>query len=379
MDELLGQVICGCGACCCHILSNTSPECLQKVICCPLILCDKCGDKFCEDGLRCWCKCCCGFLRMWALSCSNSGSSYYYVNCTGGDCGISAATLCGLLVAIFCILLGIVCEITAYDYGNNQCNAPIDAHVVVQGVVLVGDGVVLLYVLRKYYMRKSIAVPLPHATVFPRFHGLFVRDWPLAFLLGAVSLGFWWTILGYYWLAGVECDPKDDFLLTVDSFAIAVEFILVLFFLGLVYTVLVITACDEGSCRFGSAGLDCFLCCCRCCLTTPPGFDQRYGEEVVNVRRAYPPQRNSCLQLLMDILKLCGCIRPGYTRRSLDELEVVLPEELEQPVQDSSIDQPHSPAPSYPHPALPSDPPDPLLPSASAQAIHLSFPTPPST
>lgn len=375
MDELLGQVICGCGACCCSVLTNTSPECLQKVVCCPLILCDQGCNNHCEAGLRCWCKCCCGFLRMWALSCSSSNSSYYYIDCRGSGCGVSAATLCGFIVAAFCILLGIVCEITAYDYGNNQCNTPIDAHVVVQGVVLIGDGIVLLYVLGKYYIRKSIDFPLPHATVFPRFHGLFVKDLRLAFLLGTVSLGFWWAILGYYWLAGVECEPQDDFLLTVDSFAIAVEFILVLFFLVLVYIVLVIAACDEGSCRFGSAGMDCFLCCCRCCLKTPSDFDQRYGEQVVNARNAYPPQRNSCLQILMDIIKLCGCIRPGYTRRSLNEVEVALPEELEQPIQNASIDQPLSPAPSYPQPAVPSYPPDPTLHSALSYSPDQAAPS----
>lgn len=384
MAEELAKVVCLCGQCCCEVLSNSSPECVEKIICCPLILCDKGCNDHCEAGLRCWCKCCCGFLKMWALSCSNSGSSYYYINCGDTDWGISATVLCGIIVAICCLLLGIVCEVTANSFGDNQCNAPIDTHVVVQGVVLIGDAIVLIYVLGKYYIPKSITFPTPHAAVFPRFHGLFARDWVLAILLGAVSLGFWWSILGYYWLAGVECDPEDDFLLTTDSFAIAVEFILVLFLLLLVYIVIAIAACDEGSCRFGSAGLDCFLCCCICCLKTPDDFEQRRRQQAAAAREAYSSERSTCLKVLMDILKLCGCIRPGYTRRSLTDMSVMIPDEPNQEpdiiypptMNDHFLSPAQTDVPAAPSaPAYPSAPPYPTDP-ASVEDIQLDIPLP---
>ena len=389
-SDLEGVILCT--RCCCEMLANSSPECMEAVVCYPVHQCDECFT-WCESGLSCCCKCCCGFLKLWAMSCSNSGSTYYYIDCgDDGECGISATVLCGMIVAIGCLLLGIVCEITAYNFGDNQCNAPIDAHVVVQGIVLIGDALVLLYVLGKYYIPKSITFPAPHAAVFPRFHGLFTRDWVLAILLGAVSLGFWWSILGYYWLAGVECDPKDDYLLTTDSFAIAVEFILVLFLLLLVYIVIAIAACDEGSCRFGSAGIDCFLCCCICCLKTPDNFEQRRRLRAAAARQAYSSERSTCLKILMDILKLCGCIRPGYTRRTLTETSLMISEEAnKQPdiiYPPTMNDRPLSPAqsdvpaaasaPTYPsapaYSAAPAHPADP----ASAEDIQLSIPPLPS-
>lgn len=252
----------------------------------------------------------------------HSTSTYYHINCGNCECGLSATVICGLLIAIFCLCVGTICEITAYNFGDNQCETPIDTHVVVQGIVLIGDAVVILYILFKYYLPKSIAFPLPNSAVFPRFHGLFVRDRRLALLLGVVSLGFWWSVLGYYWLSGVQCDPEDAFLLTMSSFSIGVEFLLVLFCLFLVYTVLVIAACDEGSCRFGAVQMDCFLCCCLCCFTTPPDFQQRYNRQASAARNSYSYSRNTCLLFLMDILKVCGCIRPGYvTKRALEEGE----------------------------------------------------------
>ena len=321
MDDLLGGVLCACGTCCCHLLSNVSPQCLQQVLCFPLAPCSKCRGEHWENCLHCCCKACCECMRLWGQSCARSGSTLYYVDCGNCECGVSATVICGLIAAVFCICLGIICEITAYRFGDNQCKQPIDTHVVVQGIVLIGDAIVLLYVLYKYYIPRSIAFPLSNSTVFPRFHGLFARDRPLGLLLGVVSLGFWWTILGYYWLAGVECDPEDDFLLTMDSFAIAVEFILVLFCLGFVYVVLVIAACDEGSCRFGAVQTDCFLCCCLCCFTTPADFQQRHHQQAAAARRTYPFHRNTCLLFLMDILKMCGCIRPGYVSKSTIEAE----------------------------------------------------------
>lgn len=315
MDDLLGEVLCACGTCCCHLLSNVSPGCLQTVLCCPFVLCRHCDGELWERGLHCCCRACCGCMRVCAGGCMHSTRTYYHVNCGDWDCGVSATVICGLIIALFCLCLGGICEITAYKFGDNQCETPIDSHVVVQGVVLIGDAVVILYILWKYYLPRSIDFPLSSSAVFPRFHGLFVRDRPLALLLGVVSLGFWWSLLGYYWLSGVKCDPEDDFLLTMSSFAIGAEFLLVLFCLCFVYIVLTIVACDEGSCRFGAVQTDCFLCCCLCCFTTSPDFQQRYQRQATATRHAYPHSRNTCLLFLMDILKLCGCIRPGYVVR----------------------------------------------------------------
>ena len=258
---------------------------------------------------------------MWALSCTNTGSTYYYIDCGEGDCGVSVAVLCGFIVAAGCLCLGVLCEILTYNFKNDECDEPIEVHAVVQGIALIGDAILLTYVLFKYYTPKSITFPVPDSSVFPRFHGLFVKDRLLSFLLGLVSLGFWWSVLGYYWLADIHCETEDTFLVSVDSFAIGVEFVLVLFFLCLVYVILAIASCDEGSCRFGAISRDCFLCCCQCCFKADPEFEQQRQYAYTQARREYPEDRNTCLSMLMDIIKLCGCIRPEYTSRLPTEVD----------------------------------------------------------
>ena len=305
MGELLG-VECLCELCKCLC---QDPECTKSICCCCCTLCECMSLHGLEHFIQGCCTGCCHMLSLCLEGCASTSNSRANIHCVNFSCSCAALLL--TVLAVFCCMVGTVSLTTAYQFGDNHCETPIDTHVVVQGIAMFGNGFGLLYVCCRYYSPTAVSFPYPDKPVFPRFHSLFVKDIPLTILMVTVSLGFWWSLLGYYWLSGVECDPADAFLLTMDSYAVGFEFVLVLCFLVLVYTVLGVAACDEGTCKYTDLQLDCFLCCCECCLKTSEDFQGGRRQRTAEARKEYPQQRNQCLALAMNTILLCGCIRAG--------------------------------------------------------------------
>lgn len=227
---------------------------------------------YCCKGIGKCCKGCCDCLGSCCSSCGKCCSSCFKECSKIFDRPFSSCLLLQFIV-MFCPF--ILCWVVAFIEFNSSCDRPIAIHLIIQGICLLLNFLLIIYLMYKYSTPQP---SLEEKSFTQKLVYLICYDFVICTYIFFLAFEVAWNIVGHYWLADSNCD--SSVLESIDLLGIIINWV----YLGLIFLYLLCIGllhfCEECHCE-GCCICFYYLCCCCCCFDKP-----KFGSDKHENKRA---------------------------------------------------------------------------------------------